>query len=250
MSQMKSAVLLVAFALASSGMAANCKKGKPCGNSCIPVSSTCRIDTSSPSTPTLPITPPVTPVPSNPVVLPPSTTWATRYGSCSDARAAGDGDIPTSSPNYHPDLDRDKDGLACERGGDDNGASIPNWQPSAGTGASAVNTPAFQPSFKYDFDAKVGTLAFGCAQEVEFTFIPMQPFSKLAFSIDRWQGGDWLMRVLVGSKEVYATSLDSTNRNLAVGQQTARTPVKIIYKALSENQSCPTDVRIRNLNVN
>lgn len=217
------------------------------------MTSTCRIGTSSSSTPSLPIIPPVTPVAPTPVLPAPTPTWTTRYGNCTDARNAGDGDIPNSSPNYHPDLDRDKDGIACERGGDDNGSSIPNWQPPAGTGRALTVTPlpsAFQPSFKYDFDAKVGTLAFDCHQEVEFAFIPTQPFSKLAFSIDRWQGGDWLMRVLVGSKEVYATSIDSTDRTLEVGQQPARTAVKVIYKALSENQSCPTDVRIRNLSVN
>lgn len=231
-------------------MAANCKKGKACGNSCIPVTSTCHIGTPPSSTPSLPIVAPVTPAPLTPAVTPQTTTWTTRYGNCTDARNAGDGDIPTSSPNYHPDLDRDKDGLACERGGDDNGASIPNWQPPTGTLTVSPLPSAFQPSFRYDFDAKVGTLAFGCNQEVTFAFTPTQPFSKLAFSIDRWQGGDWLMRVPVGSKEVYATSIDSTDRTLEVGQQPARTPVKVIYKALSENQSCPTDVRIRNLSVN
>jgi Excalibur calcium-binding domain len=39
---------------------------------------------------------------------------AAPYKNCSQARANGDTDIPSSSPNYGPWLDRDGDGVACE----------------------------------------------------------------------------------------------------------------------------------------
>lgn len=39
---------------------------------------------------------------------------ASPYANCSQARSAGDCDIPQSSSKYDPDLDRDGDGVACE----------------------------------------------------------------------------------------------------------------------------------------
>jgi hypothetical protein len=43
-----------------------------------------------------------------------SPAQASPYANCSQARSAGDCDIPQSSSNYDPDLDRDGDGVACE----------------------------------------------------------------------------------------------------------------------------------------
>ncbi|QEM43568.1 excalibur calcium-binding domain-containing protein [Mycolicibacterium grossiae] len=36
------------------------------------------------------------------------------YKNCSEARANGDTDIPSDSPNYGPWLDKDRDGVGCE----------------------------------------------------------------------------------------------------------------------------------------
>lgn len=36
------------------------------------------------------------------------------YSGCHDARAAGHENIPIGDPAYHPDMDGDGDGLACE----------------------------------------------------------------------------------------------------------------------------------------
>lgn len=36
------------------------------------------------------------------------------YENCSQARANGDTDIPSSSDQYGPWLDRDRDGIGCE----------------------------------------------------------------------------------------------------------------------------------------
>lgn len=37
------------------------------------------------------------------------------YASCTQAAEYGDYNIPKSSPHYSPDLDRDGDGIACEK---------------------------------------------------------------------------------------------------------------------------------------
>jgi Excalibur calcium-binding domain len=44
----------------------------------------------------------------------PLATADTPYKNCSQARAAGDSDIPSSSDKYGPWLDRDNDGIGCE----------------------------------------------------------------------------------------------------------------------------------------
>ncbi|MCV7300652.1 excalibur calcium-binding domain-containing protein [Mycobacterium barrassiae] len=36
------------------------------------------------------------------------------YRNCSEARANGDTNIPSTSPYYGPHLDRDNDGIGCE----------------------------------------------------------------------------------------------------------------------------------------
>lgn len=37
-----------------------------------------------------------------------------RWGGCNDARAAGTAPIYRDEPGYRPDMDGDKDGIACE----------------------------------------------------------------------------------------------------------------------------------------
>ncbi|EJF40268.1 excalibur domain protein [Schaalia georgiae F0490] len=37
------------------------------------------------------------------------------YANCSEARAAGAAPLYQGDPGYRPGLDRDKDGIACER---------------------------------------------------------------------------------------------------------------------------------------
>ncbi|WP_235848168.1 excalibur calcium-binding domain-containing protein [Mycolicibacterium holsaticum] len=39
---------------------------------------------------------------------------AAPYKNCSEARANGDTNIPSSSDKYGPHLDRDRDGVGCE----------------------------------------------------------------------------------------------------------------------------------------
>lgn len=40
---------------------------------------------------------------------------AVYYANCSEARAAGAAPIRRGEPGYRPALDRDNDGIACER---------------------------------------------------------------------------------------------------------------------------------------
>ncbi|WP_414656708.1 excalibur calcium-binding domain-containing protein [Deinococcus sp. VB343] len=142
---MKKVLLLSAFALASSGLAVNCKKGKPCGNTCIAVTMTCRVgnsayDTPSYSTPFLPVAPSAPTYPPLPVV---TRTYTPSYENCTAARNAGVTNILETDLNYHPDLDRDKDGIACEANNDDAGAKVANWtQPVR----QAESTPTLAPS--------------------------------------------------------------------------------------------------------
>ena len=44
----------------------------------------------------------------------PLATADAPYKNCSEARANGDTDIPSSSDKYGPWLDRDNDGIGCE----------------------------------------------------------------------------------------------------------------------------------------
>ncbi|BBZ15902.1 excalibur calcium-binding domain-containing protein [Mycolicibacterium gadium] len=44
----------------------------------------------------------------------PLATAFAPYENCSEARANGDTDIPSSSDKYGPWLDRDDDGVGCE----------------------------------------------------------------------------------------------------------------------------------------
>lgn len=45
----------------------------------------------------------------------PAVASAAPYTSCAQAAKDGVYNIPKSSPNYDPDLDRDGDGIACEQ---------------------------------------------------------------------------------------------------------------------------------------
>jgi hypothetical protein len=48
------------------------------------------------------------------VGLAPTASAQTPFKNCTQAKASGYCDIPSSSPYYGPWLDRDQDGLACE----------------------------------------------------------------------------------------------------------------------------------------
>jgi len=58
-----------------------------------------------------PATPPSAGVPGTPAT-PPSSVY---YRSCAEARAAGAAPLYRGQPGYRPELDRDGDGIACER---------------------------------------------------------------------------------------------------------------------------------------
>ena len=47
-----------------------------------------------------------------------------QYASCAEARAAGAAPMRVGEPGYRLGLDRDRDGVACEDGGDENPAPI------------------------------------------------------------------------------------------------------------------------------
>ena len=64
-----------------------------------------------------PTAPPTTPAPAPPPTAPPTTTGPTRpYRSCDDARQAGALPLFEGEPGYARELDRDRDGEACEPG--------------------------------------------------------------------------------------------------------------------------------------
>ena len=48
------------------------------------------------------------------VLAAPAIAHAEPYQNCSQARANGDSNIPSSSDKYGPWLDRDGDGIGCE----------------------------------------------------------------------------------------------------------------------------------------
>ncbi|WP_238175748.1 excalibur calcium-binding domain-containing protein [Kribbella pratensis] len=69
--------------------------------------------TSSPSTPTPTAS---TAVPSATPSTTPSSTPAVVYRNCAEVRAAGKAPLYRGDPGYTPELDRNGDGIACERG--------------------------------------------------------------------------------------------------------------------------------------
>ncbi|XDK87418.1 excalibur calcium-binding domain-containing protein (plasmid) [Rhodococcus opacus] len=50
-----------------------------------------------------------------PAALPPVPKSTVSYGSCDEARAAGAAPIYKGEPGYSTKLDRDKDGIACDK---------------------------------------------------------------------------------------------------------------------------------------
>lgn len=81
---------------------------KKCGNSYIADNKVCRIGTATPYTSPAPVR-----------VQPALVVAPVGFASCDVAQAVGYSDIPTSSLYYQLKLDRDRDGIACESGGED-----------------------------------------------------------------------------------------------------------------------------------
>ncbi|HSP36704.1 MAG TPA: excalibur calcium-binding domain-containing protein [Frankiaceae bacterium] len=76
-----------------------------------------------------------------------SPASAAYYANCTQARAAGQTDIPRSSSSYRAALDRDGDGIACESGGESStststsaGATTTSSGGGLRTGSITVNT--------------------------------------------------------------------------------------------------------------
>jgi hypothetical protein len=64
------------------------------------------------------VAPPPAPVvipTSPPAALPPVPKSTVSYGSCDEVRAAGAAPIYKGEPGYSTKLDRDKDGIACDK---------------------------------------------------------------------------------------------------------------------------------------
>jgi len=73
-----------------------------------------------------------------------------QYASCAQARAAGAAPMRVGEPGYRLGLDRDRDGVACEDGGDENPAPIekpvcPPGSPSVVLPPGTVTSPDVQP---------------------------------------------------------------------------------------------------------
>lgn len=60
-------------------------------------------------------TAPVTPVPASSSAPPPAPRASVSFVNCTEARGAGYSNIRKGEPGYAPKLDRDGDGIACER---------------------------------------------------------------------------------------------------------------------------------------
>lgn len=136
-------VVLICGVLACLGSA---HASKRCGNSWIADNKTCRIGVGTPYTPPAPVVAP-------PVSTPAPVSVLTKYGNCKDARAAGWADIRAGSANYRPEFDRDRDGIACESGGDDDGPVGGGSAVTTGTASQSATTtrpatPTVCPAFK------------------------------------------------------------------------------------------------------
>ncbi|QHE72871.1 excalibur calcium-binding domain-containing protein [Rhodococcus sp. WAY2] len=69
-------------------------------------------------TTTVAIAPPPAPMvipPNPPAPIPTVPQSSVSYGSCADAKAAGAAPIYQGEPGYSTKLDRDKDGIACDK---------------------------------------------------------------------------------------------------------------------------------------
>ncbi len=56
------------------------------------------------------------------------------FANCDQAYAAGQSNIPKSSPNYSAKLDRDRDGIACDN-------PPPGFKPAGNTSTGTAVTP-------------------------------------------------------------------------------------------------------------
>nr|WP_271210872.1 excalibur calcium-binding domain-containing protein [Rhodococcus wratislaviensis]GLK36456.1 hypothetical protein GCM10017611_33130 [Rhodococcus wratislaviensis] len=73
-----------------------------------PVVPTTTIAVAPPPAPVVISTPP-------PAAVPPVPKSTVSYGSCDEVRAAGAAPIYKREPGYSTKLDRDKDGIACDK---------------------------------------------------------------------------------------------------------------------------------------
>ena len=78
---------------------------------------------------------------------PASAVVGTAFANCTEAAAAGQYNIPASSPNYAPSLDSDHDGIGCEK---------------AGAGSSVAQAPA-QSQTQVQSQAQVAKKPVGAA---------------------------------------------------------------------------------------
>ncbi|WP_219816084.1 excalibur calcium-binding domain-containing protein [Arthrobacter sp. B1805] len=92
-----------------------------------------------------------------------SPAMAAPFQNCEQARAAGQVNIPATSPFYNPSSDRDNDGIACEEG---DPASVP----AAGSPAPApAPAPGVVTQAPQVVQAPVGGVATGVAQDTDNT---------------------------------------------------------------------------------
>ena len=103
--------LAATLALACNSLAAkNCRKGIPCGNSCIAANKVCHIGAPRTATPRT-----RSPYSHSSKFSPVSPTQRARaFANCAEARAAGAAPVRRGDPGYAPHLDRDNDGVGCE----------------------------------------------------------------------------------------------------------------------------------------
>jgi hypothetical protein len=95
----------------------------------------------------------------------PASATIGAYPNCDAAAAAGAFNIPVGAPGYGPNLDRDKDGIACEQGGEPV-AQAPA-QPQAPTQGQVTAQVAKKPvggaptGIEQETDNGMGFLALG-----------------------------------------------------------------------------------------
>ncbi|MEU1431139.1 excalibur calcium-binding domain-containing protein [Nocardia sp. NPDC005746] len=70
----------------------------------------------APAAPPTAVQPPAAPQPPAPAPAPETTNApSVYYGSCAEAKRAGAAPLRRGDPGYRSGLDRDGDGIACER---------------------------------------------------------------------------------------------------------------------------------------
>ncbi|MFI7494136.1 excalibur calcium-binding domain-containing protein [Kocuria sp. M4R2S49] len=117
------------------------------------------------------LTAPVPVAPVAPVVGQPGGDGV--FDNCTEARAAGAVNIPSTDPRYGLHLDRDRDGFGCDADGSDDGVQteviidyVPeSWNTGAGTGQytqmDQVPAGAADTGVVVEDDATAGALALG-----------------------------------------------------------------------------------------